>query len=460
MMKSILTSLLLIVSSSISAQNTVDWLKSNVIPISTTDQFINSSKEYEPLKKVLAGKDIILLGEEDHVFASTFESKTKLVKFLHEQMGYTVLVFELDIYALSRAYQQATKENNPLRLSNTLYGFWGRVKSTESLYPYIIKSSQTSRPLKVIGMDCQSAPFFSLPAEIDSLLTVFKSPVREYSYYPAFKALFERTYRDISGYQYRLSEKERLLITEVFDDILFEFDLRSDKNEQVKILQQSLVNFRFQLNNVWLNQPSNYNFLGYPIPVDSMYGFVSDRRSMSSQNRRDKMMAENIRWIKNVLYPNEKIIVWAASEHSMYNRHEASFHNFLVDTSFMFFSRFKFNNGYRSMGTYLRDFFGNRMYSLGFTSLTGQVNFDRTGQNSYMGEVQTADNSLESYFSKLKTPNGILDFRSRKLPIELTNKDLLHNFIGGAPNTSGDISRFFDGIYFIRTAKPLEFIKR
>ena len=142
MMKSILASFLLIVSSSNSAQNTVDWLKSNVIPISTTDQYTNSAKEYEPLRKILAGKDIVLLGEEDHVFASTFESKTKLIKFLHEQMGYSVLVFEFDIYALSRAYEQAIKENNPLRLSNSLYGFWGRVKSTESLYPYIIKSGQ------------------------------------------------------------------------------------------------------------------------------------------------------------------------------------------------------------------------------------------------------------------------------------------------------------------------------
>lgn len=112
------------------------------------------------------------------------------------------------------------------------------------------------------------------------------------------------------------------------------------------------------------------------------------------------------------------------------------------------------------MGTYVKEYFGNKVYSLGFTSLTGQVNFDRSGANSYMGEIITADNSLEAFLAKLATPNGILDFKKKSFPDSLRRKTLFHNFIGGAPNTSGDITRFFDGIYFIRTMKPLEFIKR
>jgi hypothetical protein len=71
-------------------------------------------------------------------------------------------------------------------------------------------------------------------------------------------------------------------------------------------MNQALVNFKNNINSLWLNRPSDYNFYGQPAPADTIYGFTADRQSMSSQTRRDKLMAENIKWIKEVLYPGEK----------------------------------------------------------------------------------------------------------------------------------------------------------
>lgn len=458
-MKPFLFSLLLILVSKSYSQSPQAWIEKNVIPISTTNQYVDNSKEYESLKQLLKGKEIVLLGEEDHVFATSFESKTKLIKFLHDQMGFTVLAFEYDLYSLADAYDEAVRINKSSEISNTLYPFWGKVKSTESLYPYILSTVKAgSKPLKVIGFDNQTAPRVALWDSVHAYLQKRNSIILQYDYYQKYLELFKKMYSNL--YQTTWKEKDKLLLFNVMDDILVEMDLDPKLTKQDKILKQALFNFKQNINFMWLDAPSNYHMFGQPKPPDSVYGFAASRASMGSLNRRDKMMAENIRWIKETLYPGEKIIIWAASEHTMYNRHLAQFHNLLVDSSFAFNSRFTYNKGYKTMGTYLKEFFGDKCYSLGFTTLSGTVNYDRTGNNNYLGEITIADHSLEAYLTKLKTPNGILNLDKKQLPKEISDSTLFHNIIGGNPNISGNISSFFDGIYFIRKMTPLEFIKK
>ncbi len=41
---------------------------------------------------------MVLLGEQHHGDGATFQAKTRLVKYLHEQKGFNVLVWESDVY--------------------------------------------------------------------------------------------------------------------------------------------------------------------------------------------------------------------------------------------------------------------------------------------------------------------------------------------------------------------------
>jgi erythromycin esterase len=441
------------------AQNAMSWLQKNVIPISTTNQYVDNSKEYEQLKKILQEKEIILLGEEDHIFSTSLESKTKLIKFLHDEMGFNVLAFENDLYSMANSYNKAVKENNPTFLQGSVWAFWGRSTSTETLFPYVLSTTK-NMPLKVIGFDCQTMAEYPLVADVNSYLVNNKSPITTYQYYLTFSEIFKKTYRAAPLYQYNINEKEKLLLFNVLDDILFEMDLDSSTTNSFKILKQSIINFKNNINMLWLNQPSNYNFFGQPAPSDTQYGFVADRQSMSSQTRRDKLMAENIKWIKEVLYPGEKIIIWAATEHTIYNRHKATFHGILVDSNFAFNSRFKFNKGYKTMGNYVKDYYGEKVYNLGFTTLGGQVDYDRSGNNPAIADITVAEHSLESFFVKLKTKNGILNWDKKRLPIEIADATLYHNIIGGSPNMSGSIATFFDGIFFIREMKPIIYFNK
>lgn len=48
--------------------------------------------------EAIGNKRIVMLGEVYHGDATAFQAKTRLVKFLHEKMGFKVLVFESDFF--------------------------------------------------------------------------------------------------------------------------------------------------------------------------------------------------------------------------------------------------------------------------------------------------------------------------------------------------------------------------
>ncbi|MCB0373247.1 MAG: hypothetical protein KDD31_09585, partial [Muricauda sp.] len=68
--------------------NRLETLELGLIPITVND----SIRDYpdatkQQLKKVFANVEIIGLGENTHQDGATFREKTRLIKFLHEEMG-------------------------------------------------------------------------------------------------------------------------------------------------------------------------------------------------------------------------------------------------------------------------------------------------------------------------------------------------------------------------------------
>ena len=69
-------------------------LEKYTIPIKSISPHDTNFTDLEFLKKVLENKRIVCLGESTHDDASTFLAKTRLIKFLHEKLGYTILLWE------------------------------------------------------------------------------------------------------------------------------------------------------------------------------------------------------------------------------------------------------------------------------------------------------------------------------------------------------------------------------
>ena len=58
------------------------------------------------LKEVLKDKRIVLLGEQSHGDGATFEAKVRLIKFLHQELGFTILSFESGLYDNFKAFDR------------------------------------------------------------------------------------------------------------------------------------------------------------------------------------------------------------------------------------------------------------------------------------------------------------------------------------------------------------------
>src|SRR5258707_1034052 len=61
--------------------------------------------DLQGLRAAVGGARIVLLGEQTHGEGSTFTAKIRLIKFLHEKMGFEVLAFESGLYDCARIWE-------------------------------------------------------------------------------------------------------------------------------------------------------------------------------------------------------------------------------------------------------------------------------------------------------------------------------------------------------------------
>lgn len=82
----------------------VAWLREHAIELATIDPASPTTADLEPLKTTLAGVRVVVLGEATRGDGSTFLAKARLIRFLHERMGFDLLVLDCGFYRCGRAW--------------------------------------------------------------------------------------------------------------------------------------------------------------------------------------------------------------------------------------------------------------------------------------------------------------------------------------------------------------------
>lgn len=113
------------------------------------------------LQPILADKRIVSLGEASHGAAEYNTVKVRLIKYLHEKLGYNVIAFESNLADAAAAYTQVQQLKPQQLMENSIYGVW-QVEENLPLFEYIAEQSRTDHPLMLTGFDSQATTDFLL----------------------------------------------------------------------------------------------------------------------------------------------------------------------------------------------------------------------------------------------------------------------------------------------------------
>ena len=385
-----------------------------LVPINTVSPLESDDRDLFFLDSILKNKEIVLLGEQQHGDGSTFEAKSRLIKYLHQKLNYNVLIFEaneLDCYILwDSIYNQ---QANIKIYRNHLYDFWTEAEQMKFLFKYIDKNVITESPLIIAGCDLQirNDCFPIISNVIDKYIIESNVKIEELS------KVYLRTCTFIAnGEEYKLDEntkKDFVKLTKEYADKLI-----NRMNDSASVLDYLVQRY--------LNQLSLYYY----------HKFFDDMGSSDAHMIRDSIMANNIIWFKINMFKNKKIIVWAANSHVIRN---ASLINSKEETT-----------TYKRMGEYLFEKLDSLVYSICMTSYQG-VTF-----NIYTHRLEKVNECIDGGLEYKIHLSG-LDFCFIDLS-KNNSKEFLNNEyskILGHHNLETKLKFNTDAIFYIDKMKPL-----
>lgn len=151
----------------------VAWLRDESIPIRSIAPGDGDFSDLQPLRAVLAGTRVVVLGEATHGDGNTFLAKSRLVRFLHQEMGFDVLAFESGFYDCWKAWQRIEAGDDPdAALRGAVFGIWTRSAQVQPLIDHFAAAARSPRPLELAGIDPQFTGELSQRHLLDDLVRV------------------------------------------------------------------------------------------------------------------------------------------------------------------------------------------------------------------------------------------------------------------------------------------------
>ena len=281
----------------LAADPRVDWLREHAMPIASISPEDTDFSDLEPLREVLEGVRVVLLGEADHNAGTDFAARSRLVKFLHQEMDFDVLAFEAPLYSMDVAWD-SIRAGAPVRdaIRIGLWGFWSHAEQMQSLVRYIGEQAAGDRPLEVAGFDYR--PWI----------------------YPSTRNTPPLFARDLAGFL-----REQGMETPLADSASSEYGILEvlaaqsgfenvpDPEEQAaffRALDEAVV----ELENSQADEGPFWAEALRGVRCHTRVG-VGSVDDTAPQCFRSEQMGRHLLWLANERYQDRKIIAWAATGH-------------------------------------------------------------------------------------------------------------------------------------------------
>lgn len=320
------------------------WLRVHAHPIALeADGF----EDLMFLKPLLAGRRVVQLGENTHGIAEYNLVKARIVRFLHEELGFNVLAFESALYQCWDADRSAAEAPAMSTLTSCAFGVW-HTEEVLPLFDYLRETRRGDRRLRLAGIDVQpiGRNKAGRPAFLSSVVAAVDTG------YAAEAFVLDSTFLGV----YARGGRERRSY------------FRSAEGQAMAEAYDSLATF------VGRNEAAIRSSGGGLDPgaagvarrtARSMAWYIRQQSAPSTREyveRRDRGMAENLEFLLEELFPGEKIIVWG---HNFHVRHD----NLAIPPDTSIFP----DVAARTMGSWIRERYGDEIYTVGAYAYSGRA---------------------------------------------------------------------------------------
>ncbi|HWM89273.1 MAG TPA: erythromycin esterase family protein [Thermoanaerobaculia bacterium] len=403
----------------------VRWVAEHAVAVRSIDPADEDFSDLMPLVQVIGKARVVQLGEATHGDGATFLAKGRLIRFLHQVMGFDVLAWEsgfFDVRRLDAALRGGLPSAEAARRG--LYLAWQNQETMATL-EYVRASQGTDRPIDVVGFDCRVS-------RDESRAELFPKMVFDF---------FDRLDPSL------ISKNEREDFTTMSVGLLpadyyYKPGLRSFNRELPRRLVETIDRRRAEL--VVHFPPREIDYVRQSLvsflAMDRALG-PGDKPAFSQGYTRDTAMAENLLWWLNGPLKERKVVVWAHNYHVMNDLYLRTASPGVAPVRE---AKSPIEGG--PMGRFLKDELGSDLYTIGFDSHGGST----LGEEGK--DVPVVPGFLETLLHAAGLPLLFLDLS--RLPTDhWLRSPLTGSFYFHEPHPA-NWSRVFDGIFFVDTQKP------
>jgi erythromycin esterase len=407
------------------AEDTLDqWLGAHSVRIRTVELAGDDFSDLEPVARAIGNARVVQLGEPSHGGGTGFAAKARLVKFLHQRMGFDLLIWESGLYDvwLADAAMRGS-EDGVAAARKGVFALWTEARELAPFFAYIKSSQAGPKPIAMAGFDMQ--------VTADGSMTRFAADLRALAAGARDAALRDQA----SGLaEAAIAARARLFATKFANQA----DL--DALDSAATGLANLVTARradFAGANPTLMERAIQN-----MRADAAQRFSAARGATDGprESRRDAANADNLRWLLQSRYPGRKAILWAHNAHVMHAFYARDFHNVHLTGQ---------PGDMKPTGIFMADWLGDRLYTIGITAYDGQEGFATGGPVTAIAPAP--EGTLEARLHGLNLPFAFVDLRGTKARRPAIGAARAPKFDSV---TVPDISAIYDGIFFIDHMAP------
>jgi erythromycin esterase len=359
----------------------VRWLADNSFPVRSIDPEDADFSDLQFLKTIIGNARVVQLGDQTHGDGATIFARGRLIRFLHEQMGFDVLVWEGGFFTCEEM-NEAIRSDIPIEeaIRQGLHPISAQSGLLLPVFRYIRSTFNTERPLRQTGLDIQDflgdplsfpAALRRLSSRIDTVDPDLASPTER----RAFEAIVNTAGRNLTP-----TPDERRERQEAIARVRGRLKVKStaaESSRAILLLEKALDNLSS------LQELSSLDQKADP-PVWKLY--------------RDKQMGENLLWLLNRYYRGQKLIVLVGGGHAAHD----------IGALYAQAEKSSFTD-YRTMGDIVHEHLGRDVYTIQFAAYEGK--FGNPFQRPRPLSPPRAG-SLEDLWHRTGSQYAFLDLRS------------------------------------------------